>query len=68
MARNKVPEFVGELRPLLNDTEEPSPTGQGLTFAFVLACRGVRLRPSGYGATAFAWLAEPQLTLDDSQA
>jgi hypothetical protein len=23
----------------------------------------VRLRPSGYGATAFAWLAEPKLTL-----
>ena len=28
----------------------------------------VRLRPSGYGATAFAWLAEPKLTLRQSRA
>jgi len=33
----------------------------------ILMC-GVRLRPSGYGATAFVWLAEPKLTLRHLQA
>jgi len=34
----------------------------------VSGAEAVRLRPSGYGATAFAWLAEPKLTLDVWQA
>ena len=39
----------------------PSPFGLRRDSLRV-ACRAVRLRPSGYGATVFAWLAEPKLT------